>query len=36
MLKIPKIVSETGFCVMSETEERMTVAIEENIVSFSI
>ncbi len=32
MERIPKIVIETGFCVMSETEFKMTFEIEENIV----
>ncbi len=31
-VRIPKIVIETGFCVMSETEFKMTLVIEENIV----
>ena len=35
-LKMPKMVSETGFCVMSEMEVKMTFAIEENIVNLSI
>ena len=34
--RIPKIVIETGFWVMSENELMMTFAIEENIVSLSI
>lgn len=28
--------SDIGFCIMSESELKMAVAIEENIVSFSI
>jgi hypothetical protein len=28
--------SDIGFCIMSESELKMALAIEENIVSFSI
>ena len=31
--RIPKIVIETGFCIMSDSELKMKFEIEENIVS---